>query len=238
MRTLGAGSAFIATGNAGGAGSVSSNKPLRATNQNNYVGWPVGHGMIIAHRHPALNKRMQDGLKTWVRLVENDAMVTPTLVRKVRQMANHIAKDIADDLPKGPAFVQRIRLLLQTIHAEEPIGDKMNIFRAELRPRSALDTITSVGSHWCWDPNAAQVYHHDNATDEHGDDDLVNILLDGTAAYRAIDWPYSIATNLIHPAEREITLRNNAQVYLNEIIATDIYIEVNRMVSVSGYYRE
>ena len=166
--------------------------------------------------------------------------VTPTLVKNVRRVANKIAWDIAADLPADDQQLgMKITQLVATINQAEPITATMTLLRAELRPRDSVpDGITGVGAHWSWSEDGARVYHHDNA-DEHGKA-LVTITLVATVPIRSIDWVYTIATNLIHPAECEITIRNGASIALDEIYVDggDYFDCAGRKVGVSGFYND
>lgn len=204
-----------------------------------WSGRPASGRPIWEYLAPAavVDKRIQS-------LSENAEMVnlTPKFVAAVRAKAKQIAWDIAEDLPKKYTdFAARLQELLKTIHAIGGIGPTMHVARAELRPRRQIPAgITSVGCHWAWDANLAKVYHDDNAYEDaeregYSRDDLVEITLIATVKFRDVDWIYTLATNLIHPGEREITIRPGVDVHLEEIWADDIAHDVNQPAAVTGY---
>jgi hypothetical protein len=167
-------------------------------------------------------------LRRWMTLLERERMcenasllqITPAFVRAVRKQCNRIAADIADDLPRNTTqFADRILAVVARIEQEEPLGPTMTVVRAELRPADSVSGINSVGAHWSWSEAGARVYHHENAHDEYGHDNLRNIILVAEVPFNSIDWPYTIATNLILPGEQEITILNGATVKLKEIFA-------------------
>lgn len=171
--------------------------------------------------------------------------ITPQFIAAVRAAGDHIAADIADDWPQDDTeFASKIRQLLGTMHVIGGIGQHMVVDRAELRPKQSVpDGITSVGCHWCWGSSAAQVYHHDNAYDEAKSSgfnrkDLIEITLVASVRFEDVDWPYTIATNFIHPGEQEVTIKNGVEVRLEQIWVGNEEIEVGRTVDVSGFYDE
>ena len=165
-------------------------------------------------------------------------MLTPAFVRRVRATANRIASDIAADLPRGPQFVAHLAGLLRKME----VAPKMLIVRAELRPEDAITGVTSVGCHWCWHADSARVYHHENAYDDaeegHDRDSLVEVTFEAEVNYQNIDWVYTLATNCIHPAEREITVRSGAQVKLLGAYSANEYHTINHTATVTGYYKD
>jgi hypothetical protein len=170
--------------------------------------------------------------------------LTPNFIQRITRAARSISFDIAADLPKGPALVERVNTLLARINQSCPIEDVMTVERAEIRPKAVLNNLGTVGCHWCWEDGAAQIYHHDNAYEDaeregYKRSDLVEIILVANVQFQSIDWPYTIATNLIHPAECEITIRNNARIMLIDIAnAGSGYIDItpDQNVVVAGYY--
>lgn len=165
--------------------------------------------------------------------------LTPAFLRRVRATTNRIASDIAADLPRGQQFVALLRGLLEKMD----VAPTMMIVRAELRPQESITGITSVGCHWCWDPDQARVYHHDNAYDDaerdgYDRDSLVEVTFVAEVAFRNVDWVYTLATNCIHPAEREITVRSGAQVMLVEAFTPGGYQIINHLATADGYYNE
>lgn len=190
--------------------------------------WKLGYR---DDRHYAIHKMLIEAadLRHWMTLIERERLcenanllqITPAFVRAVRLHCNRIAADIADDLPRNnKQFADGIRAVVARIEQEEPLAPMMTVVRAELRPRESIpDGITSVGAHWSWSEAGAQVYHHDNAYDEYGRENVAQIILIAEVAFNSIDWPYTIATNLIHRAEQEITIKPGATVKLIEIFA-------------------
>jgi hypothetical protein len=141
--------------------------------------------------------------------------VTPQFLNQVMIWANKIARDIAANFPKGDAFEKAVSDLLHRIDVQgNGIENIMTAWRAELRREPT--NITSTGVHWSWHADSAAVYHHDNAYDALSDgesrDDLVEVVIEADVRFQSIDWPYTVATNLIHPAEREITVKSGSRV--------------------------
>jgi hypothetical protein len=180
-------------------------------------------------------------MRDLINLVENFAMVpvTPELTQKVRAMANNIAADIAADLPEDDEeFAEMLRAKLREIDAIGGIGERMGIARAELRPLDHIPNgLTSVGCHWSWHLGSAKVYHHQTGEEEHEGEELVDITIEAEVSLHDIDWVFTLATNLILPGEREITVRQGATVKITHVWDEDGmqhpagYTEVT-----SGYY--
>lgn len=158
-------------------------------------------------------------------IVENMALVplTEKFAQQVRKMANKIARDIADDLPKNNNdLLKIIEHKLSQIDQYCGIDAVMMVGRAELRNKDDLpDCLSDVGCHWCWSGDE-RVYHHENAYDEYGQDDLVEVGLVAKVNIRDIDWVFTIATNLILPGEGEITIKSGATVKL-----VDVFVDGN-----------
>jgi hypothetical protein len=166
--------------------------------------------------------------------------LTPILLRQVRSLCKKIAWDIAEDLPKGPAFAHAVQAVISRINQAEPIASVMTVVRAELRPATDIPDLASVGAHWAWDEGGARVYHHDNAPEHFSaeDGELQEIIIVATVPFNSIDWPFTLATNLILPGEHEITVRPGSRVALVEIFAgNDVFDCHNRKVPVYGEYR-
>ena len=181
----------------------------------------------------------------YVELTENTALVplTPTFLQKVRAMANRIASDIAQDLPTGQAFADKVAQLLQTIDVINGIDPVMTVWRAEMRDSATLDGLASVGSHWCWHSDSPAVYHHDNAYDDMARQGkqrsaLVEFVMAAEVALRDIDWVFTVATNLILPGEREITIRSGTRIKITTIYVGDEEIDTDQTVAVYGSYKD
>lgn len=182
-------------------------------------------------------------MRRLMRLCENANLlpITRPFVRKVRAQCDRIAADIADDLPKDDQqFAEHIHQVIARIEAEEPLAPTMTVVRAELRPAAEVpDGVTGVGAHWSWSENGARVYHHDNAYDEYGRDDnnLVEVVIVAQVPFNGIDWPFTIATNLILPGEQEITIKSGATVKLIDLFTNNELFDANgRAVVVDGTY--
>lgn len=178
-------------------------------------------------------------------LFENADMVqiTPQFIAAVRRAGDRIAWDIADDWTKDDGeLAVNINELLKTMHVIGGIGQTMILDRSELRPKQLVPNgITSVGCHWCWGSGAAAVYHHDNAYEDaeqagYKRKDLIEITLVATVKFEDVDWPYTIATNFIHPGEQEVTIKDGATVMLDYVWVKDKEIEVGRPVGATGFY--
>ena len=181
--------------------------------------------------------RIQEILRESWQLVK----VTPLFIKNVRKTAKNIALDIADDLPQDDTQLGKIIVnLLQRIDVICGINQTMLICRAELRPKSALRGVTSVGCHWTWHDDSAKVYHHENAYDSHNKNaKLIEMIFTGVVPFAAIDWVYTIATNLIHPAEREITIKPNSEIKMSEIYYGDKVMDCKDATATTfGYYNE
>jgi hypothetical protein len=188
--------------------------------------------------------------RNWSESLTESVRITPAFLKQVMARANRIARDIAADLPQGPELVARIEVILANIQRECAHGNVLVIQRDELRAREQLGltqtkgrvrvaALGSVGCHWAW--GEPGVYHHDNAMDDaerngFSRDQLVNFRMTGEVRSRDVDWPFTIATNLILPGEEEVTVKPNAKMKITDIVGDRWWDSTPQNVVTSGYY--
>lgn len=162
------------------------------------------------------------------------ASITPDFLSQVRKCVDSISGDWTFD--DDADLTQRIKNLTDRIEHACLTSEGYLIQRAELRPEDHIpEGFSSVGCHWSWESGTAQVYHHDNAYDDHGED-VEEVMIDAIVQASDIDWAYTFATNLIHPAEREITIYPGKNIKLDALWVDDMEHPVNMIAQVAGDY--
>lgn len=173
-------------------------------------------------------------MRRYIEIVENAQQNSSSeFLAEIRKWMRFITSSIP--APPDEELAEFVSEKMQEIDFHASAGSEYLIERIELRPRNQLQNLGSVGCHWSWEDGAAAAYHHDNARDAH-DGKLVEIRLVARASDDSIDWPYTLATNFIHPGESEITVKSGAQITLEAIWMDGEEHEVNQTVTVSGSY--
>jgi hypothetical protein len=170
-------------------------------------------------------------------LNENYQMVSVSsgFLKEVSRLTKKISAD--SDLPNGPEFETVVMNLLKQIDGIAGIGSLMTVWRAELHPKGQETNLSSTGSHWSWHADSAKVYDDENAEYFHkGKEELVEVVLEADVKFKSIDWPYTVATNLILPNEREITVRPGSIVNVMGLYVGRNEIPFESQLPVIGQY--
>lgn len=148
----------------------------------------------------------------------NMVLITPILIKNVRQIVKTISYDAYERLPITDNELENlIKNKIKEIDMVSGIGSTMTITRSELRDKKLIpNKLSSVGCHWSWHADSSQVYDSDNVTEKN----VINIILEGEVQFNDIDWEFTIATNLALPQEREIKVKLNSKVHLYTIYDT------------------
>lgn len=157
---------------------------------------------------------------------------------KVRKAMTRISSDWNDEYKNNAVLTAAIQRITKQIMILGAINtNQIMIWRAELRPLVQIQAqnFSSLGGYWTWHSNSPQVMHHDNAYDEFHEinsDDLHEITFEAEARLIDIDWPTTIAQNIILPQEREITMKNNSIVHVHTLYTNDDEFNVNFQIRV------
>ena len=174
-------------------------------------------------------------MRDLIHLIES-AMHSDAFLAEVREDVDLIGHG-QWEFPDDAGLRQRIQTLMHQIEHRAGHDGKYIIERAELRPHDHLPGgFGSVGCHWSWDSNGARVYHHDNATDRHGVG-VEEMMLVATVRPEQIDWSFTVATNLILPGEREITVTPGQSIQMESVWVDDIEHLLRNKAYVDGDYR-
>lgn len=136
----------------------------------------------------------------------------PAYLKLVRRGIQAISSSFLDDFADDHVLLPAVANIQRQIEYHSLNGAVLDVWRAELRPQAEVQAFnfSSVGAFWSFEVHAAQVAHHDNAYDSFGRSGLVEIMFEAEVDPRNIDWPRSVAQNLVLPGERELRIVRGA----------------------------
>lgn len=182
-------------------------------------------------------------IRQHINLIETMLQIAPVgnprFLKAVRKQIARIGSDWIEDYEDDAVLIkaiQNVEALMTNPVQGGVTSDHVDIWRSELRPQSEVDekSFGSLGIYWSWNVHSARVLHHENAYDSFGRDNLVEIMFEGEAKLADVDWPTSIAQNLILPGESEITVKDGKKVHISMMyIGRDDY-PADMMVYISG----
>lgn len=175
-------------------------------------------------------------MRHWITLAEDAMAAQQKLLGEVRAFVKHIGHG-QWEFPDDADLIEQISTIKQQIDYHALSGAFYTIERVELRPEDELpETLQSIGCHWSFESGAAHAYHHDNAIDNFGEGNFSEILVYAKVTANDIDWPYTFATNLIHEAEKEVTLLSNRSIVIESYWLNDMEHPVDMRAHTDGYY--
>ena len=160
-------------------------------------------------------------MRQWIDLVEQAGApidLSDEFCTSVHEYLDEHLSDWSDDYADIDVMRTALEPLLNSIlHYQD--GDKLEIYRKELRPQDQIDDLSfgSLGHCWSWDSDGAQVCHHDNAYDQYGRNNVHEVMFVAEVSMADIDWVQTMAKNLVLRNEREISVRDGAKVHVGEI---------------------
>ena len=168
-----------------------------------------------------------------------DFLHEPTFLKQVQDIIDDHYGDWSVDYEDLGVLSEAVSKLMKRIQYSAIDGSTILVSRSEIRPKKQFETLNfgSLGIHWTWDAGN-DVYNPDNAYDEHGREGIVELVFDAEVALDAIDWPFTIASNLVLPGEQEICIKDGSFVTLETIYTKDGFQhkDVNIKIHVTGSY--
>lgn len=157
-------------------------------------------------------------MREWINLLESNTpfVLDDAFATAVHEYLEEHLADWADDFPD---LKNDLQVMWDRIASAGIDGDRIEVYREELRPRDQIEdhNYGTLGACWSWDYSGARTCHHDNAYDEYGRDNVEEVMFTATVALSDVDWVQTMAKNLVLKNEREINIRDGATVHVEEV---------------------